>query len=160
MRSNLIRLERTYDFELIRSIITHPRLYPHIASDFHPKACDFQPNTSEAIHYLLAQDGEEICGLCIAHWIHTPVTYEIHHAILPSAWDRTDAIGEAFETWLFQNTLCETAVGFTPACNKLACRYAVRRGLVESGRIPNGYKKNGKLYDLIIYCKLKPHLMV
>lgn len=160
MRLSLIHLERSWNFDLIREIVTNPRIYPYWASDYHPKAADFRPNESEAMHWLLAKDGDEILGLCLAYQIFSPLTWQIEHAILPSAWNRTHEIGAAFEHWLFTETPCQTAVGFTPSCNKLACRYAIRRGLKASGVIPNGYKKNDKLYTLIIYTKQKPQLML
>lgn len=152
----VISLQRTYDFPLIKSIITHRRLWPHIASDFHPTWEDFEPNESEAIHYLLASIGDEHLGLFMTHWIISPLTWEVHHAILPSAWMYTDEIAAQAEHWIFTETPCETIVGHTPTCNKLACRFALKRGMVESGRIPNGYKKDGNLYDILIFNKQRP----
>lgn len=152
----MIRLQRSYDYELIRSIITHPRVYSSIASDFHPTASDFSPNESASITYLLATDEVgSVLGVCIGHWIHTPLTWEIHHALLPP-WRRTDEIIRSFETWLFSETSCRTAIGFTPVCNTLACRFALRNGMKEAGRIPNAYQKNGKLFDMVLFIKQKP----
>jgi hypothetical protein len=152
----MIKLSRTVDYDLIRRIITHPRLYPSIASDFHPAPKDFRPNESPAINYMLVTQESDILGLFIAHWVISPLTWECHHAILPSAWRFTGEIAAAAEHWLWTETPCRTAIGHTPACNKLACRYALKHGMKEAGRIPSGYQKAGVLYDLLLLAKERP----
>lgn len=154
-----LELSRTFDYQLVKAIVTNPRLYPHIATDFHPKAKDFEPNHSEAIHYMLVTDGAEILGVVTAHSIITHEIWEVHHAILPSAWSRTAEIAALFEHWLFSETPCQVAVGHTPACNKLACRFALKHGMTQTGVIPKAYRRDGNLHDLIIFTKNKPHML-
>lgn len=150
----MISFQRTRDLALVAAIMRHPRLYPHLSSDFAPPAEQFWPNPSPEMHYMIAYDGEAL-GLYTAHPIMSPITWEVHHAILPAHWRRTHEIAAAFETWLWSETPCQTAVGFTPTCNRLAVRYAEKH-MERSGVIPKGYLKAGKLHDIVIFIKNKP----
>lgn len=146
----MITLERTKDYELIRSIITHPRIYPWIKSDYHPPVEQFRPSESDDIHYMLAKSDGDIIGAVIVHPIHSPSTWEIHHCMLPSGWKHTEAVAVALFEWLFSETPCQTGVGFTPVCNTLACRFALKVGMKKVGVISKGYRKNGVLYDIMV----------
>lgn len=154
-----LELSRTFDYRLIRDIVTNPRLYPHIANDFHPDASEFEPNHNAAIFYMLVTDDAQVLGVCTAHSIITPEIWEIHHALLPSAWPRTAEIAALFERWLFTETPCQVAVGHTPANNKLACRFALKCGMTQTGVIPKAYRKGGKLHDLLVFTKNKPRVL-
>lgn len=152
----MIELERTFDKNLIAEIMTHPRLYPHIADDFYPAPENFMPLAGDNVFYLLAKEAGCILGLCIAHPINT-LLWEIHHAILPCAWGRkAQRIGEAFEAWLWENTQALKAVGFTPSCNTLAVRYAAKHGLKEVGRLTKCYQRGFELFDILIFEKARP----
>lgn len=151
-----IRFERTRDYELIASIMTHPKLYGWLADDFYPAPENFWPNASESIYYLLAFDGEECLGLCITHPINQ-LLWEVHHALLPKSWgQRAQRIGEAFEQWLWEFTPAVKAIGFTPSCNRLALAYARRAGMREAGRIERAYQRRFELHDLVIFEKARP----
>ena len=146
----MIRLERSKDYRLIRDIITHPRLYPWIKSDDHPPAEKFWPAETDTIHYMLAYNDAELLGVVMVHPIHTLATWEIHHCIMPIGWPSVDKIAEEVFLYLWTETPCQTAVGFTPVCNKLACRFALRVGMHKVGVISNGYRKDGRLYDIMV----------
>jgi hypothetical protein len=156
----VIRFQRTFDLDLVRSIMTRPEIYAGLSDDFYPSAEEFRPNGSEAVVYLIAyddvkQDGE-LLGLFITHPINA-VLWETHHALLPICWGaRAHQVGVAFERWLWANTQAQTALGFTPECNRLAVRFARRHGLKECGRIPSGYQKGGVLCDLLVFSKTRP----
>jgi hypothetical protein len=57
--------ERTFDYELVRRIITHPKIYRWMVSDGAVPAEEYQAVEDVAICYLLCQDGKEILGLFI-----------------------------------------------------------------------------------------------
>lgn len=149
----MIRFERTRDFELIASIMSRPELYRWIADDFYPAAENFWPLASDSILYLLAYEGAELLGLVITHPINA-VLWEVHHAILPSAWgERAHRIAVEAEQWIWRHTLAAAIVGFTPECNRLALQFARRHGGREVGRIPRAYQRDGALFDLIVFSK-------
>ena len=151
----MITLHRTKSMGLVASIMRHPRLYPSLTGESPVPPEDFQPNSDPNIHYMVAMQKGEILGLFITHPLN-PVCWEMHHAILPKAWGPTaDLIGEAFERWIFTETDCQVVIGFTPLHNLPACKYARRRDMREVGRIPHGSRKNGKLYDMIVFSKTK-----
>lgn len=148
-----IRLERTRDYGLIARIMTHPQLYPWIADDFYPAPENFWPMESEAIYYLLALDADDLLGVCMTHPINARL-WEVHHAILPEAWGkRALAIARALESWLWENTPARSAIGFTPACNRLACRFAARAGMRQVGRLTGCYQRRSELHDILIFQK-------
>ena len=135
--------------------MTRPELYRWLRDDDGPDPEEFYPNASPHVHYVLAWDDAELLGVVITHPINT-VCWEVHHAILPSAWGaRAHAIGLEFERWLWANTPAETAAGFTPACNRLALRYARQHGMRETGRIPRAYRRGGELFDLVVFAKTR-----
>ena len=152
----MIRLERTLDYELIRSIMTHPQVYPHIADDFMPPPENFWPLESPALFRLLAYDGDELLGLFVTHQING-VLWEVDHCLLPNSWGRrARAAGKAFLAWLWENTAAQKVIGFTPASNRLAVRYALGLGLRELGRIPGATQRSFVLIDLVIVGKDRP----
>lgn len=133
--------------------MTTPGVYEWLADDFYPTPENFWPQMSPAIFHLVAYDGAELVGVYITHPINA-VCWEVHHAILPSAWGaRARRIGEAYEAWLWENTGAQTAVGFTPTCNRLALRYARVLGMRECGRLPRAYQRRGELFDIVIFAK-------
>ena len=152
----MIRLERTKDYELVASIMAHPKLYPWIADDFYPSPENFLANDSDAIYYLVAWDDLELLGVCITHPINA-ILWEVHHALLPKSWgERAAEIARAFDAWLWEYTHAVKAVGFTPSCNRLALRFARRAGMTEVGRVTRAYQRFGQLYDLVIFEKARP----
>lgn len=152
----MIRFERTRNLKLIASIMTHPDLWPWLSDDFYPAPENFLPIESEAIFHLMAFDGDEPLGLYITHPINT-LLWEVHHALLPKAWGpRALEIGRAFEAWMWLNTDALKLVGFTPACNKLALRYAKQLGMQEVARVAKCYQRRFELHDIVILEKAKP----
>lgn len=155
MGTHHIVFKRTFDMELVRRIMTHPAIYEGIADDFYPAADNFLPMESPNLYYMVAKAGEETLGLYITHPINR-VLWELHHALYPRAYRRRGAeIAKAFEEWLFGMTPCVRAMGFTPACNRLALRYAVQNGMELVGVNRQCYMKRGKLWDQIIFGKSK-----
>jgi hypothetical protein len=153
-----ILFERTENAALVREILTHPKIWPWIASDGYPPPEEFWPAAENpAVHYLLVRSAGEVFGLYITHPINAAL-WEVDHALLPTAWGAPSYwIGRAFEEWLWANTSAETALGLTPADNALALKYARRHGMTETGRIPKGIKRGGKSYDLVVFTKHRPH---
>lgn len=151
-----IRFERTRDYELVAAIMTHPRIYGHISDDFYPPPDDFWPRMDEKIFHLLVYLDDKCVGLYITYAIN-PLLWQVEHCLLPWAWRAraTDAIGEAFEQWLWTHTTAEKAIGLTPSCNTLALRYAKRLGMREAGRIEGAYQREFKRHDIVIFEKAR-----
>lgn len=144
-----VRIERTRDIALIRSIITHPKVYPHVADDSAPPPESFDPSEAVAhpnVYFLLAR-GSELLGLFMVHQ-QNGVMYEVHTCLLPWAYGETATkAGKALISWVFENTPCEKLITFVPQGNSLAYHYARRCGLKLEGIVTKSYKKNGRLLD-------------
>ena len=152
----MIRLERTVDYELVRLIMTHPRMYPFLADDFCPAPEDFHPNESPAVVYLLVFDGADPLGCFVTHPINA-LLWEVHACLLPHAWGRrAREAGKAYLAWLWEFTGARKVVGFIPASNPLMLRYARGLGLTEVGRLTQCYQRAFQLYDLIILGRDRP----
>ena len=52
----MITFERSQDYELIRRIMTHPRVFPHISDDSSPAAEEFRPVESDVFWYVILRD--------------------------------------------------------------------------------------------------------
>ncbi len=145
----MIHIERSQDYALIRGIMTHPRVYPHLRDDASPAAADFQPIESEALCYLVAWDANELLGL----WLLVPlnaVCWEIHTALLPNAWgDRARRASDVMLAWVWGNTPCRRIVTHVPADNRLAYHFALAAGMHVFGIDEQSFLKGGRLLDQI-----------
>jgi len=145
-----VTIERTQDAALVKSIITHPRIYPSVTDDGAPRPELF--DASEAVkhknvYFLLARAGEELLGCFMLH-SHNAVLYEVHTCLLPNAWGpRAVEAGVAGRRWMFANTPCEKIMTFVPQGNGLAFKFAKRCGMQLEGILTKSYKKGGKLLD-------------
>lgn len=145
-----MRFERTVDRELVRRILTHPRIWPHIADDGTPPVEQFEPPDHPAIWYVLIYDGDELLGL----WAlvpHNSVCWEIHTALLPTAWGaRARRAAAEFKEWLWRQTPCRRLITAVPASNRLALRFAEAAGMRAWGVNERSWLRNGHLEDLIM----------
>ena len=143
----MITFERTLDYELVRSILTHPLLYPHLSDDHSPPAADYRPIEHEAIWYVLAKDGETTLGLWIFH-PQNGITWEIHTALLPCAWgDIGLAAARELPAWIWANTQCRRIITNVPSTNRLALHFALKAGMKMYGVNIASFLKEGRYCD-------------
>jgi len=151
----MIVFERSTDYEVIRQILTHPRVYGKISDDYSPAAQDYYPIEHEGVWYVVAKDFSEqdqdydLLGL----WMFVPqngVCWEVHTALLPCAWG--DVGLEAalmLPSWIWSHTPCRRIVTNVPSSNRLALRFAVKAGMKVFGINEASYLKGGVLYDQV-----------
>ena len=89
--------QRTLDTDLIRSVITHPRIWPAISDDFIGKSEDFQPSTEPSTWYIAVREGETLLGLFILTR-QTGVCAELHTCLLPIACDAAQRLADNYST--------------------------------------------------------------
>lgn len=143
----MITFERSFDYELIRQILIHPKIYPAISDDGSPPRAEYRPVESDAIWYVVVRDSGEVLGL----WMFVPanaITWEIHTALLPNAWG-SRSIQAALELpdWIWQHTPCRRIVTHVPSANRLALRFALAAGMEIYGIDKASYLKHGVLCD-------------
>lgn len=142
--------ERTHDLELVRGVMTHPRIWRFISDDGSPEAGDFTPSDHPSVWYMKALDGAEFLGI----WMFVPQTsvcFEVHTCLLPSAWGprATQAAREMAE-WMWANSPALRIVTSIPVINRLAIRLARNAGFTEYGRDPQSYQRDGMLWDRVL----------
>ena len=145
----MITFERSFDYPLIREVISHPQIYPHVSDDGSPPAAEYRPLESDAVWYVIVRDEDEILGMWMLH-PHNAICWECHMCYLPSAWgSRASAAGRMLPEWVWEHVPCRRIVGNVPACNRLALAYMKRIGFEVFGINPASFLRNGRLYDQV-----------
>ncbi len=144
----MLRFERTRDYELVRSIVTHPRIWPWHADDSSPRPAEFEP-PREAF-YLAVRDGDELLGL-IALVDYDRQSWEAHSCLLPHSWgERARRVYAEGIAWIWRNTPKTRIIGPIRADNRLSLRIAERSGMKPVGIRRGATRKQGKYHDSIV----------
>lgn len=145
-----MRFERTQNPQLIREVLTHPRIWDAISDDFSPAREEFQPAMNEALWYVAVYDGAELLGI----FLFVPqsrICWEVHTCLLPHSWGiRATEAAEEVARWIWANTPCRRIITNVPAYNRLALRFAKHAGMTPFGCNERSYQKNGILHDQIM----------
>src|SRR5215472_9928828 len=80
-----LTFERSEDWQTIKEIATHPRIYPFISDDFSPPREQWEPIQSEQIWYVVIRDNGDLLGMfALAHVNH--ICWQVHTCLLPHSW--------------------------------------------------------------------------
>ena len=144
-----MRLERSHDMGIIRRIAVDADVWNQSCDDFSGDPADYQPPADGAI-YVVVWKGDVPKGF-FALVPRTKIRYEIHTMLLSSLspWNKMDAAAQ-MKLWVFANTPCQRLFTEVATCNSSALGFAKHFGMVESGREPACFMKNGKLHDVIV----------
>lgn len=140
-------IERTYDTELVRHILSDPILNSRVTQD--GDVSMFDPANQPDLIYLLAtgDDGEAVGFYCL-HVVNSPICYQIHANMLTKYWG-TGLHGysaQAFK-WMFDNTNAEKIIAFCPNIYPEVKQHAAKAGMIEEGYLTNSTSCGGKLCD-------------
>lgn len=146
-----MQAKRTTDMELVRSVITHPAVYPWCCDDAAPRAEDFAPLPADGDRalYVLVTDGQA-CGV-FAFYQQNTVTTEAHTCVLPQMWGRTHLAAQAAIAWVFEHTGFERITTSVPQDNPLAARLARRAGMTLYGHNPGSFLRKGVLLGVDLF---------
>ena len=147
-----MQLERTKDFDLVKMVLTHPDIYRHLSDDGSPPREMYRPLVDDSIIYLAVYAGEPSLLMGVFSFVPSNrATTEVHTSLLPHAWgtESRKACAEAIQ-WVWENTHFLRIITSVPDYNALALKLAKDAGLIEYGRNPKSYLKNGKLFDQIL----------
>lgn len=154
--SGALTFERTEDWELIRKIALHPKIWPLISDDLSPEPEVWQPVQRPDIWYVLAREHGKPIGL----FVFSPensVCWQSHIAMLPEAWGATArAAFTAVFPWLWERTPCQRIIGSVPVSNSLAILFAIQCGMLKFGMNPKSTLRDGKLEDQVMLGISKP----
>lgn len=154
-----MQFQSTTDREIIRNIVTHPAIWPHVSDDFSGLPEEWEPPISGGFLYILALDktgenGGENGGEIRAMWMFeklSPILFKVHTTVLPigrGVWANEAA--KKMALWIWEHTECQRIVTDVPENNRLALRFAEAAGMQQFGVNPRSYKKGGKLLDVIL----------
>ncbi len=142
--------EPSRDWELIKDIVTHPKIYSFVSDDFSPAPEMWQPIQQDAAHYIIVRDGDELLGMW-AFYEHCTIVWDVHTCLLPLAWgERGRRAAKEMAEWVWNNTRCIRLITEVPQPNRLALRFARAAGMTEYGFNPDSYMKNGRLYGMYL----------
>lgn len=147
-----MRFWRTDDVDLIKNIMTHPRVYRHISDDGSPSVEEFLPQINDLVLYFAIGDASGKAVGIFMTYPHNTICYEVHTCMTPDAWGEIARQGahDGCE-WMFTNTRCQRIITNVPSYNRLAARFSVDCGMTLFGVNKKSILKNGMLYDQAMY---------
>jgi len=139
-------IERTHDMNLVREIMTHPKIYKHLVPDKFIEATEFSPVDSPYFYYLLIKWDDKPAGLILLTPLNASL-YQGHIALLPEyAGLGYPAIKEAF-IWLRKNTNIRKLLAFVAVDNKAAKTLLDKTGFYDVAILKDSLIRNAKLTD-------------
>jgi RimJ/RimL family protein N-acetyltransferase len=145
-----LTFERTADLELVRSILTHPRIYRHVGDDFAPAVEDFRPLDDSRLWYVVVRDRDEVLGLLL-YVPRSAVMWEAHISMLPAGWGRAVEAAAGGFRWMWSQVPAVCFTAMIPVSNPLACRVAEAAGMELVGRIPRSFARGGRVVDQLFF---------
>lgn len=139
-------IERTFDEELIRNIVTHDSIWEWVSDDGAIKE-NYKVQLGDGLVWLAVIDDEEVIGAFFLHQINY-ITWQVHVCMLPKAYGRKALKAASLMLeWIFGNSMCMKVVAHIQVKNIKAISYAKRIGFIEEGVCKNSILKNGELVD-------------
>lgn len=142
-----MQFRRTFDPDLIRRVIMHPKISKWMFEDG-AEVAETIP-TPENVWYVCALDGRKLIGL-FAFEPRTSVKYMVHVAIAPDQWARATEAFKGVIDWAWQHIGMERIGGEIPADNAHALRLAKKAGFALVGTEPGAFRRGGELRDIRI----------
>lgn len=110
----------------------------------------------ERILYVLAHDGAELLGMWI-FYPESPIMMKVHTCLLPCSYgERAKIAAKEMAVWFWANTQAERLVTDVPEFNRLARKFAEAAGMKQFGINPKSFKRDGKLWDVIMLGMSRP----
>lgn len=141
------------DEELVRSVMTHPEIYPYLGDDSRLPADKFKPYFDKSLLYVtVKEDNSGLIGLFLLVK-HTSIKWEAHTMMLPSGRGRraVKAYKQGIE-WCRDNG-CRYLEGIIPEDNAGAIAIALLGGMEHVGTLRKSILRGGTLMDEVIVGK-------
>jgi len=137
-----IKAVRTYDVELIWSIVFRPELWATATEDNPPT---FKPDVINEAWVLITNNDEPI-GCYNLHKLNN-VTWQIHAFILPEYRSRAKESGRAILKWAIDNLEFKKIQAIIPALYPNVYHFTLHQGFTDEGLSRLSYMKNKQLHD-------------
>ena len=132
--------------EIVRSILLHPKIYPHIHDD---NVTGCEPIDHPESHWMLVIENEPV-GVFMLHPTTTSC-YEIHTCLMPVIWgEKSSSAARMILHHAFSIPKCKKLITRVPAYNRAALRFAKSAGLQIEGVNRKSYLHENKLEDQIM----------
>jgi RimJ/RimL family protein N-acetyltransferase len=142
-----MNIERTHDMVVVRSIMSHPAIWPHIHED---GMIEPDPIDHENLNWILVTIDRTPVGVFLVHAMSS-ICFQMHTCLLPRIWGFGAAqAAQLLLSWAFEETDCLKMVTNVPAYNRAALRFARAGGMTQEGINRASYVHNGALVDQIM----------
>lgn len=142
-----MRLERTQDAELIRGVVTHDSIWPHVSEDCASREA-WEPIIHDMVYELAIYDDAGFGG-CFILIPESSICWQVHTCILPShRGEKARQATRLCAEWMFSNTECQHIITKVPSYNRPAYKLAIDTGLKPIGLIECAWAKNGEFFDV------------
>jgi len=140
-------IHETNDANIIKSVLCHPEIYGCISCDESMPADEFEPPISSKIQYVAGFVDGAIIGLMIYHDVDDKV--KCHIQVLP---EYRKECAKKFARMALNFGKAKNAIVYAeiPVCYPNVLRFSKAVGFFETGRIIDGYAKNGENHNVII----------
>lgn len=140
-------IERTFDYELVDSILTHPEIYKTIAPDHAPSPKEFKATRHESVLYLIGTSEKGVVGLFTLKPKNRYV-YHGHVQVLPEMRkEYSIEFGESLRVWIEKNTIIKRVSAEIPHLYPNVKDFALKMGFEIEGINRKSYLKHGELHD-------------
>lgn len=148
MGACLITLLKTYNVDVIKSVVLNDVIWDAVSEDGHEKS-GFIPNFSTGTYYEIL-DGPTLLGLFVTEHINS-VTQRVHPMVLPEYRNRSKEIcREIIQMWC-SSTDYSKLIAEIPECYKGVIKFAMQMGLKPEGIRTASYMKKGDIIDVYLF---------
>ena len=141
-----MKIERTHDMSVVKSILDHPRIAKHICED---GVLNYDPIDHEGFYWMLITDNDVVSGVFLLHALNSSCI-EMHTCLLPEIWGaKADQAAKLLGDYVFYELKYKKLVTNVPKYNVLALRYATKNGMTKEGINRSSFMNNGELIDQI-----------
>ena len=152
----MIRVERTFDLELIHRATTHPAVWAAAMDDSAGSPEDFIIPDPDRTITIAVFDDEEFLGLFFFVQENL-VLFDIHTRLIPSAFGhKAIEAAKKAEEWLWANTTAWRLTTCIPVENAKAIQFALKGGMAVYGCNPRSWAKDGALHDCLLLGVSRP----
>ena len=138
-------ISRTFNADLIKSVMTRPDMWATVAEDGF-EAADWEPDVQEC--WLEARDDDGLIGLFNLHVLDND-TLQAHPMILTERRGLAAyQAGKLALKWVVNNSAYKTIICKIPVIYRNVKAYALKLGFVKTDIIRREYTKGGKIHDM------------
>lgn len=146
-----LKVERCFNSDIIKTILTHPWIYERISEDGQ-KLSDSMLNFEKNCFLKLRNEADEIIGCYILHAFNG-ATLQIHANVLPSFREKyAKQSGHAVLDWIKKNSPphFQKIIALIPEIYPDVYHFTRKFGFKDEGLLLKAYRKNNQLHNISI----------